>query len=96
MLSTEKSTMPVAPPLQSAVTREMILEMIASALSYTLEAGGAVKHRVVEGELWVRVQFSELDIKIHENDKGVVSFVLVPKEPEPLVPKVLAVALEPA
>jgi hypothetical protein len=78
MLSTANSTAPVAPPQPpSAVSREMVMEMITSALSYMPEIGGKVKHRTLEGELWLRVRFDDALIEI-VNENETVSFRLVP------------------
>lgn len=57
--------------------REMVMEMITSALSYMPEIGGIVKHRTLEGELWLRVRFDDALIEI-ANENETVSFRLVP------------------
>lgn len=51
--------------------------MITSALSYTPELGGEVKHRTLNGELWLRLRFDDADIAA-ETEAGAVCFRLVP------------------
>jgi len=68
---------------RAPATPEQAITLLSTVLSYMLEAGALVPRRTIDGELQVRIRFPDLDIKIVENEKGAVSFVLADKVPAP-------------